>query len=171
MHYSLKKTRETRTVELPGGGTITYRVPTTQSFDACKALARKKRADLLADANELQQLGLTPEDIALPELSQSLFLGFLIGEIGARHVTAWTGVAADETGETPAEVTPDNVREFLMHPRASAVFYADFIGSMLPAEIKKKDLAGAATGTSAEAPPIAPDAMPKDSPAPRENPA
>jgi hypothetical protein len=145
------KGQEDFTVPLPGGGTVISRKVTTASFDVAKAMARKKQAALLADPAALGKLGITAEDLDTKEVLEALYLGYLIEEVGARHITGWTLVAnEDRTGD--AEVTPENIRLLMRHPMAGKAYYEAVVDTLLPGVVIKKDLGIAAAGTSTAAP-------------------
>ncbi len=150
LSFSTKK-QASRTVDLPGGGTLTLRPVTTPSFEAARAAARKRLADLLVDTEGLKALGLDPETDLLKDAQEGLFLGLLAQELGARLITAWTGVA-DDSGEKEADVTPENIRKLMMHAVPAKVVYSTVIEEQMPDATLKKDLGTAADGTLAAAP-------------------
>ncbi|MEZ0263026.1 MAG: hypothetical protein ACAH80_18620 [Alphaproteobacteria bacterium] len=150
LSFGLKGQAE-RTMELPGGGSITYRAVTKTSFDAAKASAKKQKADIVADPERLKAAGLTPADVESPAAMEALYTDLLIGELGARHATAWTGVA-DVCGLKEAPCTPENVRQLLKHQMAAEEFFKDVLSSMLPDIQLKKDLGTDAPGTTAAVP-------------------
>lgn len=159
------KNEETRTVNFASGGSLTYRAVTKTSFEAAAASARKQRAEIAADPARLAAVGLTPSEAEDAGAMEALFNGILICELGARHATAWTGVA-DTCGTKEAECTPDNVRKFLRCVMPAQEFYDDVVASMLPEATLKKGSGTSAAGTSAEVPAIATDAGTQDHLAP-----
>lgn len=166
--FSIKQ-QVSRTVDLPGGGSLTLRPVTTPVFEATKAVARKKYAALIGNTEGLAEIGINPAtDLQDKDVREGLYMGFLIAELGLRLITGWSGIA-DETGDKEAEVTADNIHLLLQHPLPAKALYEAVLEALLPDASLKKDSGTVAAGTSAAVPPIAADARASEPDALRDN--
>ena len=149
---SLQLPSEPFEINILPGISFTVRPLTTFDMSVAQAAARQAIERMEQSIDDAVFAGLTPRDIDLkdPAARDGLFQQLLIGELGERHITAWTGIQGDD-GEPVAADTPGARRAVAAQFPIGGIFHARLTQRHWEMLAAKKDCGTDASGTSSPA--------------------
>lgn len=146
----LELPKEPYDIAILDGVSFTIQPLTSRIMSVCQAKARNLLDQLVQGIECVETAGLLDEpdiDVRDPVIREGLYQVFLVKEIGAKIITAWSGVKIGDTDDD-APVDEKNVRAVLDDAIIADIFYQKACQPYFRIAQAKKDSAVAVNGIS-----------------------